>query len=857
MTRFRLLFVLMLACAPLPALATYHTWVVDQLYSNADGTLQFVVLREAQGATGENLLGGHTLVATHGGVAKTFTFDHDLPSPATAGKHVLIATTGVAALGVVAPDYVMPVRFLPTDGGSVNYADVNVLTYTALPVDGASALAPSPGFGLPVAVPNVATNFAGQSASLVPGPITVVEYYNPSLDHYFMSPLAPDIDALDSGRIAGWQRTGLQFAAQPPQPNPPASLSPVCRFYIPPQHGDSHFFSASPAECAAIVSKIVTDPNYSGYIRETADAFFIDLPDTATGACLPGRIPVYRLWNGRADSNHRYTTRADVRDAMIARGYIPEGYGPDGVAMCATAAALGDSLVKVTGTTPYAAGCDGVAPTGLLFAGAEVEPMIAASPVQLGGIATYVGVWQQDRWSDGGARGLRTGFSSDGGLTWGTAQAKFTRCSGGTPANGGDFPRASDPWVTFAADGTALQIAIAFNGGTFAAGSSSAVLASRSVDGGRTWSDPATLIRDGSTAFNDKESITGDRYAPGIAYATWDRLVQNGNGPAYFARTQDNGLTWEPARPIYDPGPRNQTLNNQIVVTPPGANASPYTAFNFFTEIDSPANAPQTTRLAVIRSSDHGTTWTPPLYITDIMARGTTNPQTGGELRDGATLGSFAGGANGQLVAVWQDARFSAGARDGVAFSRSLDGGTTWSTPVQVNSVPGTQALIPSVTIRDDGTYGVLYYDMRNDTSDPATLIVDAWLTTSVDGVTWREQHMGGPFDFASAPFAEGLFIGDYQGLASDGSAFVPIFVQTNPGRVADNLTDVFAGVVRSVPPASAVAAAVKSGAPYKARAAPAFVPDAALRARFAATIARVLEGRQMRRGTATPPVER
>jgi len=383
----RLLFALALACAPVPALATYHTWVVDQLYSNADGTLQFVVLREAQGASGENLLGGHALVATHGSVAKTFVFDHDLPSASTAGRHVLIATPGVAALGIVAPDYVMPVRFLPTDGGSVDYAGVSVLTYNTLPVDGASALAPSPGFGLPSVVPNVATNFAGQSASLLPGPVAVVEYYNPALDHYFMSPLAPDIDALDSGRIAGWQRTGLQFAAQPPQPNPAATLSPVCRFYIPPQHGDSHFFSASPAECAAIVGKIVTDPNYSGYIRETPAAFYIELPDTTTGACLPGRSAVYRLWNNRADSNHRYTTRADIRDAMLARGYIPEGYGPDGVAMCAAAASLGDSLVKLTGTTPFAAACDGAASTGLLFTGAEVEPMIAASTVPVGSIA--------------------------------------------------------------------------------------------------------------------------------------------------------------------------------------------------------------------------------------------------------------------------------------------------------------------------------------------------------------------------------------------------------------------------------------------------------------------------------------
>ena len=68
-----------------------------------------------------------------------------------------------------------------------------------------------------------------------------------------------------------------------------------------------------------------------------------------------------------------------------------------------------------------------------------------------------IGVWQQDRWSNGGARGLRTAYSIDGGVTWGTAQAKFSRCTGGNAANGGDYARASDPWVTFARGRTACR----------------------------------------------------------------------------------------------------------------------------------------------------------------------------------------------------------------------------------------------------------------------------------------------------------------------------------------------------------------------------------------------------------------
>jgi hypothetical protein len=62
----------------------------------------------------------------------------------------------------------------------------------------------------------------------------------------------------------------------------------------------------------------------------------VTFPNTTSGACPSGTAPVYRLWNGRADSNHRYTTDLAIRSQMISRGYIPEGYGALGVAMCAT-----------------------------------------------------------------------------------------------------------------------------------------------------------------------------------------------------------------------------------------------------------------------------------------------------------------------------------------------------------------------------------------------------------------------------------------------------------------------------------------------------------------------------------------
>jgi hypothetical protein len=157
---------------------------------------------------------------------------------------------------------------------------------------------------------------------------TVVEYHHGATDHYFITATAAEIAALDAGDHPGWQRTGDSFRAWAP---PVAGGSPVCRYYLPPAAGGSHFYSADPAECAR------TAATFPAFVLETPAAFRVALPDASTGACPSpdSQDPVYRIWNRRADTNHRYTRDRTVRDAMVAAGGVAEGRGPDGVAFCA------------------------------------------------------------------------------------------------------------------------------------------------------------------------------------------------------------------------------------------------------------------------------------------------------------------------------------------------------------------------------------------------------------------------------------------------------------------------------------------------------------------------------------------
>jgi hypothetical protein len=161
---------------------------------------------------------------------------------------------------------------------------------------------------------------------MAPAPtVDVIEFYDAALDHYFMSSLASEIAALDSGLFQGWARTGQSFKAYP---LPETGANPVCRYYMPPPL-DSHFYSASPSECAIVAA------TYPTFVLESPNLFYIDLPDTTTGVCPPDTIPVFRLYNNRADANHRYTTDPQIKAQMISEGYIAEGYGPSATIMCA------------------------------------------------------------------------------------------------------------------------------------------------------------------------------------------------------------------------------------------------------------------------------------------------------------------------------------------------------------------------------------------------------------------------------------------------------------------------------------------------------------------------------------------
>src|SRR2546425_1544605 len=450
------------------------------------------------------------------------------------------------------------------------------------------------------------------------------------------------------------------------------------------------------------------------------------------------------------------------------------------------------SAVLVSGTNPFL-GCPfGGAEGSVYYPNAEVEPFVAVNPTSP---SKMVGVFQQDRWSDAGAHGLVAARSSDGGNSWSTNFAAFSTCSGRLAID--SYDRASDPWVTFDTSGNVYQISLSIS----AHQSISAVLVSKSTDGGASWSSATTLIRDTSGLhFDDKESITGDPTRAGYVYAVWDRGTfpsDNRNprsflgshayrGQPMFSRTIDGGQTW--SAPI---GMANQnifTIGNQIAVLPNGTLVDIFQNFQGSGVQPSPNHATE----AVMVSRDAGLTWSQPIDIANWSPELTIDPDNRKPVRTGNGLPNLAVDPNsGTIFVTWEDGRFSADGHADVAFSKSTDGGHKWSTPIKVNQSPaGVQAFTPTIAVSADGTVGITYYDFRNNTSVQG-VPTDVWFIHSHNGgATRTEQHVAGFFPIETAPLATGYFLGDYEGLAAAGSDFLAFFVMTNTDLT--NRTDVF-----------------------------------------------------------------
>jgi hypothetical protein len=464
-----------------------------------------------------------------------------------------------------------------------------------------------------------------------------------------------------------------------------------------------------------------------------------------------------------------------------------------------SALAAADDGTRATIGDPFAActiGSDVFG--GVVFPSTEPEAWLAANPASR---RNLIGSVQQDRWSDGGAKGLVAPYSLDGGSSWNEVALPFSECAASTYRGKVlHYDRASDPWVDIGPDGTAYSISISFN----ANDNANAVGAATSSDGGRSWKNLRSIIvedpNDPSLPFDDKESLTADPAVAGRAYAVWDRLENIAcpagakptggaqpeeragragvaasldcfDGPAMLSFTKDGGRSWSTPRIIVPTPPNEQTIGNQIVADPRS-----HTLYDFYLYVDSA----DVLTIENVASHDGGLTWGPRQVVGDALTVGVTDPSTGADIRTADIIPEPAiDTSSGKLFVVWQDARFNSQPEDQVVISSSAFGGLagTWTSPTVVNDPRDAAAFTPAVKVTD-GKVAVSYYRFspsRRDRHD-ATLPVDLMFRY----VGARDQRIGGPFNMLAAPYASGYFTGDYQGLVASRSGVKAFSTITN-----------------------------------------------------------------------------
>lgn len=354
--------------------------------------------------------------------------------------------------------------------------------------------------------------------------------------------------------------------------------------------------------------------------------------------------------------------------------------------------------------------------------------------------------------------------SPDGGATWSAGFLPgLVRADTAAP---GLYESAGDPAVVAGPNGTFWYANIAFDR-TDAANS---VAVSRSTDGGKSWSTHfvvQTSATRGTGLFNDKEWIGADPSdSKGkTAYVTWTQF-QGSSSAIVISKTTDGGLTWSAPQRISDVFTNDQ--GSTVVVSKTGTVYVTFETFNGSTDsvafaVSTDGGATFTTTLIApvsdIPSPLPGATFRddsfpvlaldgPTLHVVWSNWNGTDadvvymrSANGGTSWSSPVTIGGGAGdqffpwiaARNGVAYASWMSR--ASGDTYTIAGAASTNGGASWTSPVTLSTATsdvraGNEFGFPNcafsfigdysgITVDSSGVGHSLWTDIRADQFDP------------------------------------------------------------------------------------------------------------------------------------------
>jgi hypothetical protein len=353
-------------------------------------------------------------------------------------------------------------------------------------------------------------------------------------------------------------------------------------------------------------------------------------------------------------------------------------------------------------------------------------------------------------------------FSGDGGATWGqTRLSLFT----------GDAFH-SDPAVDWTSDGTAWSLTLGIN----SAGNKLFGRAYRSADGGMTW------VQDGTFSGSTQKAVDKDQmwidHSATSAFANNIYAIYHNDNSGFVSRRLSTG--WQ--TPV-------QITGAETTGTPIGADVKTDQDGNVFAFWPAIGNS----KIFVARSTNGGATFAPPVQVV------TTNDSYDIGVPAMASRraliytssGAYKVGTATTVYTSWTDLSGESGCtapanepgtnvastcKTRIWFSRSSDGGATWSAKKMLNNQPTlsdqfNQAMAVDPTT---GVLGIIYYDT---VGDPGRLKTDVWYQSSTDaGVTWSSavKVTTAQTDETAAGADSGNQYGDYNGLTAFAGIFFP-----------------------------------------------------------------------------------
>jgi len=427
-----------------------------------------------------------------------------------------------------------------------------------------------------------------------------------------------------------------------------------------------------------------------------------------------------------------FMNRLDRQGAVPCTGAPAQPQAQDGLGLSQPAALVIGPNINVSNdpTEPLSEQFLAIDPVNAAF-------MVGASNIDLSG------------------RGQMMYFSADAGSTWSRVEIHPLRTN------------MSDPGVAFDSAGNVYTSTLDYTG------NQTAVEVHKSTDHGQTW--PTRIVVDDASG-NDKELFAVDYQNASSCkdqiYVGWD----NGHNQFVSSTTAPNSGVFAPKIVVQS---KDFTIAGALAVGPPAAAGSPAPVYYVWTDT-------KTKTINFSKSTNCGATWTPFKAIATTKNSFDTGIPAQCVRRaliyPSIDADRSASARRGWIYVVWND--FTAVQSNGcvattdpnnnnIWYTRSADGGATWSTPAMLNANIAFADHFNQWMGVDDAT-GTIHVSWRDTRNDPNRVKTDVYYTNSTDGLTFMpEVRITTAMSDEPTAGASPDQYGDYEGLAvRNGNAY-------------------------------------------------------------------------------------